>query len=297
MNKTIAIVAILLIISPLTLEAKGNCPSADPSYYEDCMIQNISSSVSSKKYNYAIDLLNAYEEWFRSQKVISSSNLAKVLSGKAAIYYLKGDYNESLKTYNESLKLLNAEKNMDKIAEIETNISVVLASMNRFDEALIRINGAERYYKDSKKIVDLSDVLFNKGIFYFFSNNFEKAYSTFEDAERLYMKTGLKIRYLSTQILKGIMKAKLGEYKESLYLCKNNMLDFSLKYYCIALAHDGLGNKEEAKKAYQRAVEKIDKNINSTLAGSGNDAAQALSEKYSPVFTDYLLFMLKNSIR
>ncbi|MGB9599469.1 MAG: hypothetical protein ACPL7I_02860, partial [Myxococcota bacterium] len=87
------------------------------------------------------------------------------------------------------------------------------------------------------------------------------------------------------------------EYKEALFLCENNILSFSLKYYCIALANEGLGKREEAKRSYQMAIERIDRNVSKTLEGSGDAAAQAISEKYAPIFTDYLLFMLRNSIR
>ncbi len=285
------------ILIPSSLQAKGECLSSDQTYYEDCILQNISSLVSEKKYSYAIDLLNAYEDWYKDGKGADPKTLAKILSGKAAVYYFKGDYGESLKVYSESLKYYIAEKNSSKIAETKMNMSIVAASMNNYADAMKLIKEAEEYYKGAKKPVDLADALFNKGIFYFFSNDFGNAFDSLSEAEKLCFRAGLKIRYLSAQVLKGIMKAKSGEYKDALYLCQDNLLSFSLKYYCIALANDGLGKKEEAKRAYQKAIEKINKNVNSALEGSGNEAAQAVSEKYAPVFTDYLLFMLKSSVR
>ncbi len=291
------LVLLALFVIPLNAFSSNSCPVSDPVSYENCMIEKISSLVSEKKYSYAIDLLNGYEDWYRSQKQVDSGSIARILSGKAAVYYLRGDYEESLKWFNEALKFYDAQKNADKIAETKTNISIVTASLNRYEDALKIIGEAERYYRNSKKDIDLADVLFNRGIFYYFSNDFGNALNSFNEAEKIYLRKNLKIRYLSAQVLKGIMKAKTGEYKEALYLCKDNMLSFSLKYYCIAVANDGLGNREEAKKAYQKAVEKIDRNINSAVEGSGDQTAQALSEKYAPVFTDYLLFMLKNSIK
>lgn len=288
---------LIFIVIPFTVFAAGNCPVSDPNSYEDCVIEKVSTLISEKKYSYAIDLLSSYEEWYKAQKKVDSGAIARILSGKAAVFYLKGDYEESLKWFNEALRLYSLQKKADKIAETKTNISIVTASLYKYEDALRIISEAEKYYRDNKRKIDLADVLFNKGIFYYFSNDFENALKSFTEAENLYLENNLKIRYLSTQVLKGIIKAKSGDYENALYLCKDNMLSFSLKYYCIALANDGLGNKEEAKRAYQRAIEKIDRNINSAIDGSGDQSAQALSEKYASVFTDYLLFMLKSSIR
>ncbi|MCX7958365.1 MAG: tetratricopeptide repeat protein [Deltaproteobacteria bacterium] len=282
---------------PFSLNAYENCPVSDAAYYENCMIEKISSLVSEKKYSYAIDMLNGYENWFRSQKQSDVKSIAKILSGKAAVYYLKGDYEEALKGFNEVLKYYDTKADADRIAETKTNISVVLASLNNYNEALQTIGEAEQYYRKARKLIDLADVIFNKGIFYYFSGDYPNAFKSFSEAEKIYLAKNLKIRYLSVQVLKGIIKAKSGEYRDALYMCENNMLSFSLKYYCIALANDGLGKREEAEKAFKKAVEKIDKNISTAIGNSGDQTAQALSEKYSSVFTDYLLFMLKNSMR
>lgn len=294
-SKLLIFIAIIFI--PILARAEDRCISTDATYYENCMIENISNMVSEKKYNYAIDLLNTYEEWFRAQNKNDNKSIARIFSSKAAIYYMKGEYEQSLELFKEAEKIYNSNADRLKSAEMKTNISVVLASMNNYKEALNIANEAEGFYRSGKHNVDLADLLFNKGIFYFFLNDYNKAIDSLSEAEKIYLKANLKIRYLSTQVLKGIIKAKLGEYKEALYLCENNILSFSLKHYCIALANDGLGKKEEAKKAYQKAIERIDKNVSKTLKGSGDVAAQAISEKYAPVFTDYLLFMLKNSIK
>ncbi|MCX7943018.1 MAG: tetratricopeptide repeat protein [Deltaproteobacteria bacterium] len=291
------ILTFLSLFLPWTVIATDNCPKADSALYGECMIENISTLISEKKYTYALDLLRSYEEWFRAQKQLDYNNVGKIVSGKAFIYYLKGDYNESLKSFNEALEIFYTKKDEEKVAETKTNISIVKASMSDYKEAIKVINDAEKYYRKTNRVIDLADVLFNKGIFYYFSNDYEDALHHLSEAEKIYLAKNLKIRYLSTQVLKGIIKAKRGDYRDALYLCENNLLSFSLKYYCIALAYDGLQNREEARKAFRKALEKIDKNINQVIKNSGDEAAQALSEKYSEIFTEYLLFMLRSSIR
>ncbi len=244
-----------------------------------------------------MEILNSYEERYRSQPVKDERSIARISANRAAILYMSGDYDKALEGYRIAADLYQKIQDRNLYFEMKVNSSVVLASLNRFDEALNEIESARKYYKENKKYVDLADVYFTVGLFYFFANNYQDALSSFSEAENLFLKSNLKIRYLTTQIMKGIVKSKLGDYKEALYLCENNILSFSLKYYCIALANDGLQKPYVAKKAFEKALSRIDRNINSTLASSGNESAQALSEKYAPVFTDYMLFMLKSSIK
>jgi len=277
--------------------AEPICQNTDSIAYERCMIDSIAIQLEQSRYNYAIDLLNTYEEWYKSQKRTDVKSLGRIYSNRAAINYMKGNYESSLADYENALKLYESSQDTESAIETIVNKGVVIASMNRYEEATKVIEKAEEYYRKNNKMIDLSDVLFTKGIIYFFDNKLNKALVSFSESSKLYLKNNLKIRYLLAQVLQGIMKAKLGEFKEAMYLCQENILASSLKYYCIALADDGIGKRDEAKIYFEKAISRIDSKINNTLQNNDEKAAQALSEKYAPIFTDYMLFMLRNSIK
>lgn len=294
MKKYLFLIVVILI--PAVGDTANLCDSQNIDCYEDCTINNISNLISEKRYRTALDILNSYEDWFKAQHISDERGIARISANRAAILYMMGEYESSLSEYRIAQNIYNKLSERVLSTEIQVNISVVLASLNRLDEALREIGFAEKFYKERRMPVDLADVYLTRGIFYFLSNDLQSALMSLLEADKLYLKSGMKIRYLTAQTLIGIIRAKMGEYKEALYLCENNLLSFSLKYYCIALANDGLNRTEEAKKAYKMALSKIDRNVSSTLIESGTQTAQAISDKYAPIFTDYMLFMLKSAI-
>jgi tetratricopeptide (TPR) repeat protein len=294
--KRLFLLLVGLLIAPVVI-AEPVCQNNDSASYERCMMDSIANQLLNSRYNYAMDLLNTYEDWYRSQKKTDIKSLGRIYSNRAAIKYMKGDYESALNDYEGAINLYRSAYDIERAMEAVVNKGVVIVSMNRYDEAIKVIKEAEEYYRKNNRIIDLSDVLFTEGIIYFFDNKISDALSRFSESSNLYLKANLKIRYLLAQVLQGIMKAKLGEYKEAAYLCQENILSSSLKYYCIALANDGMGNQKEAKMYFEKALSRIDTKVNQTLINSDEKAAQALSEKYAPIFTDYMLFMLKNSIK
>ncbi|MGB9599088.1 MAG: hypothetical protein ACPL7I_00930, partial [Myxococcota bacterium] len=185
-SKMLIVIGILLV--PTFLIAENRCIPSDSNYYESCMIDSIAGMVSEKKYNYAIELLSTYEEWFRSQNKNDSKSMAKIFSSKAAIYYLKGEYEESLKLYKAAEHIYNSISDKVMSSEMKSNIAVVLASMNNYSEALKVIGEAEGFYRNGKYNIDLADLLYNKGIIYFFQNDYDRRYVAFSEAEKLYLK-------------------------------------------------------------------------------------------------------------
>ncbi|MFD2826949.1 tetratricopeptide repeat protein [Leeuwenhoekiella polynyae] len=213
-----------------------------------------------KDYSGALGLLSkAYKE---SLELKDSSLTAEVLYAAGWIYYIKGEYDDSLTHFLDALDLYRKSKNGEGIAKSLKGQGLVIQAIDRHTEALKIFEQVLRIYEKIEKPQLTGSAYINQGISYLELNDYANAEKVlnkaFVVAER-YDLTGIKHHYYNKSGEVAFQQKKYSKalnYHQEVIKDSMNANDWekSYAYAGVAQAYLELGEINLAEKYALRAV-------------------------------------------
>ena len=263
--------------------------------------------------NVSIDSALAYGKKAirESEQLQDSTLIAQVYSDVGAVYFRKGDYNDSKKNYLKAYSIRKKTKDYNGIAKLNINLGSLYVKNQDYQPALKNYLNAIKYFEDKENHAIVSETKSNVGLLFYEMKNYKKSIQYLKEAipfqESNKMDEKLSNSYLTMGnnylMLNDTINA-LSYFDKSMKIAKRigNKLTLSSAYNNIGAIRTAQNKSKEAIAMYDKS-KSVRQDLNSELEKAGlnlNYAKELLNQKKYTQALELLLqvkkvFISKNS--
>lgn len=255
--------------------------------------------------NVSIDSALAYgKKAIRESELSNDSTLiAQVYSDVGAVYFRKGDYNDSKKNYLKAYSIRKKIKDYNGIAKLNINLGSLYVKNQEYQPALKNYLNAIKYFEEKGNLAIVSETKSNVGLLFFEMKNYKKSIQYLKEAIPFQESNKIDEKLCNSYLTLGNNYLLLNDtinalsyYDKSLKIAKRigNKLTISSAYNNIGAIRTAQNKSKEAIEMYDKS-KLVRQDLNSELEKSGLDLnyAKELLNKKKYVEAQQLLLKVK----
>lgn len=242
--------------------------------------------------NVSIDSALAYgKKAIRESELLQDSTLiAQVYSDVGAVYFRKGDYNDSKKNYLKAYFIRKKIKDYNGIAKLNVNLGSLYVKNQEYQPALKNYLNAIKYFEEKGNPAIVSETKSNVGLLFFEMKNYKKSIQYLNEAIPFQESNKIDEKLCNSYLTMGNNYLMLNDtinalsyFDKSMKIAKRigNKLTLSSAYNNIGAIRTAQNKSKEAIALYDKS-KSVRQDLNSELEKAGLDlnyAKELLNQK------------------
>lgn len=154
---------------------------------------------------------------------LPAKNQVDFLTNKGAAHYRTGLVGKAIETYIVAVEVCREYGLDQQRSRLLNNLGIFYRSLKRFEEALEIYEESYEIRLANKDSIGMANILFNMAASYAYTSDHENAISKVDQAERIYEKKGMAADVAHCMITKGMAYFNLGESARALEVLENSL--------------------------------------------------------------------------